>query len=172
MADSKITALSDGGIPQSTDEFVVARSTSNKKIAGSNMPGFEFDYVQITSNVTPTATTSATANSVIDGNAVSYDGSTRIKIEFWSGSVGDTGAAQNLLFTLYDGSTELGSMGQLDSVSGGFAIAIYLVVFLTPSNASHTYHIKAWKASGSPVIRAGNGAAGNNSPAWYRITKA
>ncbi len=37
MADSKITALSDGGAVAATDEFVVARSGANNKISGSRV---------------------------------------------------------------------------------------------------------------------------------------
>jgi hypothetical protein len=136
------------------------------------IPGAELDYVQITSNVTVTATTSATAQSVIDGNPILFDGVLRIKIEFFSYSVGDTGAAQNLLITLWDGSTELGAIAQFDPTAAGQAIPVYAAILLTPAAGSHTYHIKAWKASGSPVIRANNGATGNGYPAWYRITVA
>ena len=44
MADQKITDLSDGGVFQSGDEFVVARSGSNYKIAGSQFPLKLYDY--------------------------------------------------------------------------------------------------------------------------------
>lgn len=37
MPDTKISDLSDGGAIQDTDEFVVARSSSNVKVAGSQM---------------------------------------------------------------------------------------------------------------------------------------
>ncbi len=43
MADSKITDLSDGGAIQSGDEFVVARSGANNKIAGSQLLAVLFD---------------------------------------------------------------------------------------------------------------------------------
>lgn len=41
MADSKISQLPDGGVIQATDEFVVARSGSNKKITGDKI-SFQF----------------------------------------------------------------------------------------------------------------------------------
>ncbi len=37
MADSKISALTDGTTPQSTDEFVVARGADNRKLTWSSM---------------------------------------------------------------------------------------------------------------------------------------
>lgn len=39
MADSKITDLSDGGAIQYADEFVIARSGANNKIAGNRVTG-------------------------------------------------------------------------------------------------------------------------------------
>ena len=48
--------------------------------------GTELDYVQITGNVTVTATADGNSGgtAVIDGNAVTYDGATRVCIEFYS----------------------------------------------------------------------------------------
>lgn len=41
MADQKITDLTDGGAIQATDEFVVARSGANNKIAGNRLVGVD-----------------------------------------------------------------------------------------------------------------------------------
>ena len=177
MADSKISALTDGTTPQDADQFAAARSTSDVKLTWSELrtalPGYQLDYVEITTNVSITATTAATANTVIDGNAVSYDGSTRVKLEF-----GATGASipntREIVVVLYDGATQLGQLlaqgnqGSTTTDCSGF----YRAYFLTPTNASHTYHIKAYITGGTGTIYANNGAAGNPMPAWYRITKA
>ncbi len=163
MADSKISALSDGTPIVATDAFVIARGGGNDKILGGKMPGFEFDFVSTTTDLTVTATSAASAQSFIDGAAVSYDGSTRIKIEFYCpNSVISSGVG---IIELYDGSTDLFRMGQ-----GTVNAPIYIALFLTPSNASHTYHIKAWKSAGSFSLSAGGGGIYQN--AWYRITKA
>lgn len=39
MADTKISALSDGGAGQTTDEFVIARGDANYKLTGANLAG-------------------------------------------------------------------------------------------------------------------------------------
>jgi len=46
MADTKISALTDGGAIQATDQFVVARTGSNFKIAGSEVVS-GMAYVQV-----------------------------------------------------------------------------------------------------------------------------
>ncbi len=172
MADSKISALSAITSLAAADQLAVAHSGASNSIRADHMPGFELDYVQITSGVNITATTDATANSVIDGNAVSFDGSTRIKIEFWTLSA-TAAASGELVVVLYDGSTDLGRLAELQSAgSSAHDTALYGVRFLTPSNASHTFHIKAWTTTGTSIINAGAGGAGVNFPAWYRITVA
>ncbi len=152
--------------------------TDGVKWATPGASGTELDYVQRTSNLTVTATTAATAQSVVDGNAVSYDGSTRVKIEFWAGDV-VPGSAGNMVFELWDGSTDLGAIVFVASQgSTSVDIGAYGVTFLTPSNASHTYHVKVWKsgATGTFTIFAGSTFSGSaptaDAPVWYRITRA
>jgi hypothetical protein len=131
----------------------------------------EFDYVEKTTPLTVTATTEGTAQTWIDGNAVTYDGSTRIKIESWANSVeafnGDAVAV------LVDGST---SIGWLCEIVSGTATAVntafYGVRYLTPTNAAHTYHVKWFKTAGTTVVSADVGGAGKDMPAFMRITKA
>jgi hypothetical protein len=145
-------------------------------------PGYEFDYVQITSPVTVTATTDGNnqGTAVIDGNAVTYDGSTRIKIEFSAPYMAATGGgANNYLLNVYDGTTDLGRIYNLELSWGSGtqeASPIYGALFLTPTNAAHTYHIRGWKSvgGGSPTMSVGAGAGGASAyvPAWYRITRA
>ena len=137
------------------------------------MPGFDFspglpssyelDYVPRTTDLTVTATAAASAQTWIDGNAVIYDGSTRVKVEAFSAAWDGGGTGANVgLLELYDGSTDLGVLAQVAGTG-----VMYGVYFVTPSAGSHTYHVKAWK-SGSGSIRA---ASGTYVPAWYRITK-
>lgn len=172
MADAKITDLADGGAVQAADEFVVARAGANKKIAGSNVPGYEFDYVERTTSLSVSATTEAGADSWIDGNSVTYDGSTRIKIEFWAVAIDLSN--NGVLFALYDGSTDLGRLIDIRMLGSGLSgdVSAYGVRFLTPSAAAHTYHIKVFKTSGTVTINAGAGGTNTYFPNWYRITKA
>jgi hypothetical protein len=179
MADSKISNLTASTALAATDELVIASGGASKKITAANarkfMPGYELDYVQITATVTITAASDATAASVIDGNAVTYDGSTRVKIEF--AAIGcDIAGSNEMVFNLYDGSTDLGriaAVGNPQAGQGDIPLAA-APVFLTPSAASHTYHIKAWRVvnSGTMRVYAGAGGTATSMPAWYRITVA
>ncbi len=136
-------------------------------VSGSNP---ELDYVERTTNLTVTATTSATANAFINGNSVSYDGSTRIKIEAFV-ALTEVSNLQPVVLVLYDGSTELGFLtytgvgGQSDNTVKGER-------FLTPSAGSHSYNIKAYKGGGTATLYADTGAIGTFMPAFMRITRA
>ncbi len=171
MADSKISALSAITSFSAADQLAVARAGASDSIRADHMPGFERDYVERTTSLTITGTTEGGANSWIDGNAVSYDGSTRIKIEAWANDINTT--TGTAVAVLIDGSTAIGWLCEiLGNVSGGTAIPFYGVRFLTPSNASHTYHVKWWKTGGTASVNAGSGGAGADMPAWLRITVA
>ncbi len=139
--------------------------------AWSTHPGFELDYVQITSAVTVTAGNTSTC---ITGNAVTYDGSTRVKIEVYTPDLQVVQSSGEAQVSLFDGSTDLGRLCEAYSGSGGEQDwTAYGARFLTPSAASHTYLIKLKNAgSGNVTFSAGAGGAGTIMPAWYRITVA
>ncbi len=174
MADSKISALAAITSLAAADQLAVAHSAASKSIRADHMPGFELDYVEKTTGTTITATADGNSGgtAVIDGNAVTYDGSTRIKIEFYAISL-EISAPNALFVNLYDGTTDLGRMLVMSIPGTGTVDAsAYGARFLTPSNAAHTYHIRAWKTAGTAVVVAGAGGASTNMPAWYRITVA
>ena len=157
-----------------TDNSPTAGHITIASTGGGSGGVTEYDYVQITSPVTITGTTDATATAVIDGNAVTYDGSTRIKLEFFALGASIT-SAQELVVVVYDGATDLGRLAVLvnDSATATHDEGpLYGAMFLTPSAGAHTFHVKAWKTGGTVSIYAGAGGAGVNLPAWYRITKA
>jgi hypothetical protein len=135
--------------------------------SGGTPPGGELDYVQTTTALTVTATSSGAAQAFIDGNAVSYDGSTRIKVEFFCPNA--EAASGTLVVMLVDGASTV--VGWLCELNGITATPIKCELFLTPSAASHTYHIKAWKTGGTCVLGAGSGGAADVQ-AFMRITKA
>jgi hypothetical protein len=137
-------------------------------------PGYEFDYVEFTSTVSPTATTEATANTVVTGSAVSYDGSTVVIIEFVCGDAGAPPGANNFMqLWLYDGSSSIGYMGLIlnNVVTNTARMPIVLRHRLTPSNASHTYSIRGSVNTGTGQLNAGAGGGGTAMPGYIRITK-
>ncbi len=167
MADSKISALAAITSLAAADQLAVAHSAASKSIRADHMPGFELDYVERTSNLSVSATTDAGADAFIDGNAVTYDGSTRIKIEIYTPAI-EVATSQVGWLNLWDGSTDLGRV----IVAENTGMAAYGARFLTPSAAAHTYHFKAHKTTGTVTVYGGAGGAATNMPAWYRITVA
>jgi hypothetical protein len=141
---------------------------------GSTGPGYEFDYAPFTTPVSISATTEAGANTIVSGNAVTYDGSTTILITCSSPQANpdDTQASPYMIFSLWDSSTNLGRLGQLEekgSVNGRFPL--FFQCRLTPSAGSHTYIWKAWNVAGTGSVDGGAGGASTSMPGFIRITK-
>ncbi len=129
--------------------------------------GTELDYVERTTDLSVTATSAATANVVIDGNAVSFSGSARVKVEL---CIPRADYTANCFVNIWDGSTDLGAAAVGGTSTGGPTAPLYGARFLTPSAGSHTFHIKAWKTSGTTNIYGASGSL--VLPIWYRITTA
>lgn len=136
-------------------------------------PGYEFDYAQFTGDVNISATTSATANTVVTAGAVTYDGSTIIIINFFAPICYFDSTDRRITFVLYDGSTELGQPGHLwgKGDAADTRHPVNLSVRVTPSAASHTYSIRAYTAAGTQQISGASGASGNAYPGFIRQTK-
>lgn len=135
----------------------------------------EIDYVENTSSLAVTATTEAGAQTAVSSSAIAYDGSTTIIIEFYSPIVRpDNGAAgRTLTITLWDGSTDLGRLGQFLTPAAATDSKSCLVRRrLTPTAATHTYHIKAFVNVTGGLVAAGAGGTGVAMPMYIRITRA
>lgn len=118
------------------------------------------DYVTRSTDLTVTATSAGAAETWIDGNAVVYDGSTRIMVMVYSALViGNT----DTIIELYRDSTDIGRLAQYSGT--GQAGPVNGVYFDTPTVGSHTYHAKAWKAGGGGLIFSSLGC-----PSFLRIT--
>jgi hypothetical protein len=143
-------------------------------LAATALPGAELDYAQITSPVNVTATAEATADTIVTGNAVVYDGSTPIIVEFVADQMRpDTSAGGHYIgIYLFDGSSSIGFMGFHNIAGGSTAIPANMRRRLTPSAATHTYSIRAAVNAGTGLISAGAGGSGAEMPAFLRITKA
>ncbi len=169
QAGSGVTQISKTGSAAITGSVTLSQGTGITLTQSGHdisIAATELDYVERTSNLTVTATSEGTPDTVIDGNAVTYDGSTRVKIEFFATFFSATAA---LVVTVWDGSTDLGRICQTN-LQG---VPAYGARFLTPSGvASHTFHIKAWKTSGTSSLNGGTGGVGNYEPMFLRITKA
>lgn len=130
----------------------------------------ELAYNEITGNVSISATTGPTANTVVTASAVTFDGATPVMIEFYTPDLVE--GSNSITVVLYDGSTELGWLDFQNAPGGSGQIGKTVKRRLTPSAASHTYSIRAYVDAGTGTVDAGAGAAGQFMPAFIRITKA
>lgn len=180
MADKKISALTDGSTPATTDLFPAARSGGTTvQMAWSElhaaMPSYEVGYDQITSSVTVTSTTEATGTTVISCSAHVFDGSPVIA-EFFAPSV-QWGVSTNTTVTLalFESGTEIGQLAVAVSSSGTTIQAPFSgKLRFTPSAGSHTYTVTGFKAPAGAtafIVACGAGGTATLVPAYVRFTK-
>lgn len=156
------------------DKVLTAASGETTGLKWSYPPGFELDYVEFTSNVSPTATTEGTANTVVTGNSVAYDGSTIVLIEFFANNArpATDAAGRSLTLWLYEDGSSIGQIGLIATPAASTSTSVINCARrITPSNASHTYSIRASVSGGTGLVAAGAGGAGNTAPGYIRITK-
>lgn len=134
----------------------------------------EMDYVQFTSSVNITATVEASADTIVTANALAGDGSTIYVIEFFCPRVRVPAGNVNFNLWLFDGSTSQGFFGILTGpdATNEMRVPTFLSRRLTPSNASHTYSVRATVGSGTGVADAGAGGSGTLLPGYIRIQRA
>lgn len=137
-------------------------------------PGYEYDYKEATSSVNVTASSFASATTILTGNAVSYNGSTVVIVEIYCPALFSGASTATAFLNLWDGSTDLGIIGAVNSASGGITTApVFARRKLTPSNASHTFSVRGTMNSGTGVFTAGAGGTGGTyMPGYIRVTQA
>lgn len=177
MADSKISALTAQTSLASTDMLVIANSGSTtKKITVANfltqMPGYEIGYDAITAPVTVSATVEASSDTVISCAAHTFDGAA-VMVEFFATRVETGTSAGFVLVSLWEGGTELGIIGitQLDPASGTSSTPFIGKYRFTPSAASHTYTVKAYRITSNATISADVAGTAKVVSAYVRFTK-
>lgn len=131
-------------------------------------------HTDFTSNASITATSEATATTIVTASAVTFDGSTACMIYFFSPLVEATTQTWNMRIVLYDGSSSIGywSQAKFAGGSGEGENGVYLGRRLTPSAAAHTYSARAYMVSGtSGTVYGGTGGAANFMPGYIRIER-
>lgn len=162
-----IPATAISGYPTDATKFL--RGDGAWAVPAAAGAGFQLDYVERVTTVTFTATTSATANTIITGTSQAYDG-TAIWVEFGADRVltGTTAFG----FSLYDGTTELGIIAQATLGANVPIPVTRRVRIAAPGAGTHQFIIKAFVDGGTGTVTAGAGTIGLPSPAYLLVTKA
>jgi hypothetical protein len=139
------------------------------------------DYAEITSPVAITGT-SGSPTTIVTGNAITYDGSTRVRITFFCArldlSLEGANTDGSLTFQLWD-STQIGLFGTFEwfATSAG-QVSSQPIIFqrvLVPSAGSHTFAIKASADSnnndGNSAVQAGAGGLDTRVPAFLLVER-
>lgn len=132
-------------------------------------PDYQYDYVEATGTVAVTSTNAAAPTTIITHNAVTFDGATRVLIEFYCYNAQPNN--QNISFALWDGATDLGLVTNNISAVTQSGAAVVARRFMTPSAGAHTFSWRGFVNAGTVNVNAGAGGAGTPMPMWARITK-
>lgn len=137
-------------------------------------PGHELDYTEFTSPVSVTGANEAGATTIVTAGAVTFDGSTVAIVEFYAPvATPESVAAKTLSLFLFDGSSGIGTIGQVTAVaSQTHRVPVLVRRRLTPSAASHTYSIRGSVTTNPGTVTVGAGGTGNYMPGYIRIVKA
>ena len=131
----------------------------------------ETDYVEVTSSVTISATSAATANTIITGTAFTPSGSDKYRFEFGIEEVALT-VVSSVIFHLYEGATNLGRLAVVTNpAAAAMSVPVYGAREFTPTNVSHTYSIRAHRVTANATATAGAGGADVAFPIWFRTTR-
>lgn len=182
----KSTVTTAGDLIYATGSAAVARlgvGTATQVLGGGasapawvTPPAFEYAYNEFTSNVSITATSEATANTIVTATAVAFDGSTTVVIEFFCPVVVTPSSAGSAMrVALYDGSSSIGiwdvRVRTTDATADSGDSSTYLQRRLTPSAATKTYSARAYVSTGTGVFGAGAGGLATQVPGFIRIRK-
>ncbi len=85
-----------------------------------------------------------------------------------------TGAGAFVIVSLFEDGSDIGQLAVVQTVAAAQEdIPFYAARRMTPTNASHTYSIRAWANSttGTPSVLAGVGGDETALPMFIRITR-
>jgi len=138
---------------------------------GSSSPGStELAYAEYTGVVTISATTEATANTIVTAGAVSADGVAAVVIEFYSEEVLMT-AVSTLNLWLYEDGTSIGRIGScVNPAAANFAVPFLIRRRMIPAAGSRTYSIRGSRITANVNVGGGPGGTGNQFPGYIRVT--
>lgn len=131
-------------------------------------------YAEITTNVSITATTEATAIAIVTAPTFTPNGTDAFWIEFFTpdATLAANAGGNALTLCLYDNGVSIGFISVLSS--GGTTVLdtqMRPVRKLTPTAVAHTYSVRGFRTNANCTINAGAGGIGVNHPAYINITR-
>jgi hypothetical protein len=136
-------------------------------------PGTELAYTEFATNVSITATTVGTAQTIVAGPAIVIPASTPIWVEFFCPAV-QPPASSAMAVELFDAAADVTELGEVVVPASVSYAASVTRRKLTPAAGTHTYTAKGYLKSGSGtgVFNAGTGGvAPNLAPGYIRVTR-
>jgi hypothetical protein len=160
--------------PNSGDNSTKVATTEFVSAAGTHL-----DYQQIIVQATGiTAISEDTAQAIITGNSVSFNGAS-VMVEFWAPySFNTTNGAKHTFVLIRDfGTSDETILGQVGIVAPNAVTTIGVpnphgILIDTPPAGLHVYSLRMFVSTGSGTVGAGPGGSGNVIPAFLRISKA
>ena len=142
-------------------------------------PGTELAYVEFTSDKVATSSTESSAVTVVSAGAFTFDGATKVRLEFFCPSYAQSDNSNGIILTIFDGttSTVIGKMFESVGILGAQVScgAVFAVREFTPSAAAHTYFVGILDygsvTTTHATVHAGAGGSGTYLPGFVRIIK-
>ncbi len=153
---------------------LIANSGATPGVNWALPPGYEFGYDQITTaTISVTSTTESSGTSLISCAAHTFDGgAVMAQFTFPNASLGSAANSQ-LTLCLFEGATEIGRLSTYYYQNSGTAVNTILSggFRFTPTAASHTYTVTAYRVGANATIYSGAGGTATDSPSWIRFIK-
>lgn len=139
---------------------------------GSNAPGFEIGYDQITAGVAITATTLAAPTTVIAGSSHTFDGLPVIATFYACGFSANAGAIVTCWLQEGIGVTTLFELVTISNpAASGIQDPCFAQARFTPTAGAHTYSVVGTRSVANGSIIAGTGGGGSDAPAFLRFQR-
>jgi hypothetical protein len=156
-------------IPATATTVTTANIDTTIRAAATTHASYrEITYNEMASNASVSATTEATANTVVSATAFSADGIAAYEVSFFSPRVSMGSSTLNLW--LYLDGASIGQIGQM--ASGLTEVPVSVHRRIVPAAGSRTFSLRASIAGGTnPIIYTGAGGSGLLVPGFIRVVK-
>lgn len=150
------------------------------EFSGQGATGAELAYTEYTSSVNLSATTEATANTIVTAASITLDGSTSIIVEFYCSALASPGGGTSRfsiidLYWSFNGGAA-GPQGFLadtfTNLNGQIVAACLARRKLTPAAGDYVFSARGHVTAGTGVANAGTGGSGQFMPGYIRVTRA